>query len=44
MPLRAQIERWSRNELEEHFHKVSDEVRTLKQNNQKMQKEIKMFF
>uniref|UniRef100_A0A915N147 Uncharacterized protein n=1 Tax=Meloidogyne javanica TaxID=6303 RepID=A0A915N147_MELJA len=42
MPLRAQIERWSRNELEEHFHKVSDEVRTLKQNNQKMQKEIKI--
>nr|CAD2193248.1 unnamed protein product [Meloidogyne enterolobii] len=42
MPLRAQIERWSRNELEEHFHKVSDEVRALKQNNQKMQKEIKI--
>uniref|UniRef100_A0A1I8B6Q4 Uncharacterized protein n=1 Tax=Meloidogyne hapla TaxID=6305 RepID=A0A1I8B6Q4_MELHA len=42
MPIRAPIERWNRNELEEHFHKVSDEVKILKQNNQKMQKEIKI--
>ncbi|KAF7635944.1 hypothetical protein Mgra_00004663 [Meloidogyne graminicola] len=42
MSARAPIERWSRNELEERFHNVSDEVKILKQNNQKMQKEIKI--
>jgi hypothetical protein len=43
MPSRAPIERWNRSELEERFHNVSDEVKTLKQNNQQMQKELKMF-
>ena len=43
MPGRLPVERWSRPELEDRFHSIADQVQSLKQNNHRLQREMKMF-
>ena len=40
---RTPIERWSRGELEDRFHAVADTLSTLKQKNNRLEREVKMY-